>query len=310
MVDVAADPVSGNAPLEVRFQAEGIDPDGPENQLVYRWDFGDGGEQFGRNARHTYMEPGEYDATVTVTDAGGASTTSEEITITVNNPPGNAAPSVQALADPKTGRAPLRVRFTSAATDPDGDQLLSVWDFGDGVQAGGTAATHTYTQPGTYNATVTVTDPGGLSATATVQVIVTAVTGSGTGTVQPPPPVNVDEPGETRSRPLLQLTKKHKVARVVKRGLRYRVSCESRCRVSSVLRIAGGDKERLGRSRARVVRAGHSRRIVLRLDRRVRRNLVRAMRKADVRKLKATVVLKVRTADGTTTMRKRVVLAR
>ena len=34
--------------------------------------------------------------------------TSEEITITVTNPPGNMAPTVQALADPKTGTAPLR----------------------------------------------------------------------------------------------------------------------------------------------------------------------------------------------------------
>ena len=62
------------------------------------------------------MQPGTYKAKVKVTDAGGASTTSEEITITVANPPGNAAPSVEALADPTSGTAPLRVRFTSSST--------------------------------------------------------------------------------------------------------------------------------------------------------------------------------------------------
>ena len=307
--NTAADPTSGNAPLDVHFQADAIDPDGPENQLVYRWDFGDGGAQFGADVHHTYMQPGTYKAKVKVTDAGGASTTSEEITITVANPPGNAAPSVEALADPTSGTAPLRVRFTSSSSDPDGDQLLSVWDFGDGVKAGGDAATHTYTQPGTYNAKVTVTDPGGKSASSTVQVVVRAVTGAGSETVQPSPDTG-DVAGETQSRPLVRLTKNHKVARVLKRGLRYKVSCEARCRVSSVLRIAGGEKQRLGASRVRVIAAGRSGNIVLKLDRQVRRNLVRAMRKAHVRNLKATVVLTVRTADGTTTLRKRVVLAR
>ena len=293
----------------MHFQADAIDPDGPESGLVYRWDFGDGGAQFGADVHHTYMTPGTFKAKVKVTDAGGASTTSEEITITVANPPGNAAPFVEALADPTSGRAPLRVRFSSAASDPDGDQLLSVWDFGDGVKAGGTNAIHTYTQPGTYTATVEVKDPDGLTATESVQVVVSAVTGAGSETVQPKPDTG-DVKGETQSKPLVRVTRNHKVARVVKRGLRYTVSCESRCRVSSVLRIAGGDKQRLGASRVRVIAAGHKGKIVLRLDRQVRGNLVRAMRKARVRNLRATVILTIRTADGTTTMRKRVVLAR
>jgi chitodextrinase len=309
MVDVAADPTSGNAPLPVRFQAQGIDPDGPENKLTYQWDFGDGNSSFERNVRHTYMTPGSYKAKVKVTDAGGASTTSEEITVTVNNPPGNAAPSVQAAADPKTGTVPLAVRFSSAATDPDGDQLLSVWDFGDGGKAGGTAATHTYTTAGTYNAKVTVTDPGGKSGSATVQVVVKPKTTTGGGNIAPPP-ARGDEGGVAggeAGQPGVRLVRSHKVARVLKRGLRYAVSCESACSVTSVLRIEG---QRLGKSNARKVAAGHSRKIVLRLDRTVRTNLVGAMRKAHVRNLKATLVLKITTAEGTTTVRKAVVLKR
>ena len=48
--------------------------------------------------------------------------------------------------------------------------------------------------------------------------------------------------------------------------------------MTSVLRIAR--RQRLGKSNARLVAAGHSRKIVLKLDRNVRRNLVAAMRKA------------------------------
>ena len=162
--------------------------------------------------------------------------------------------SVEALADPKSGNAPLRVRFSSAATDPDGDQLQSVWDFGDGVKAGGTAATHTYTQPRIYNAKVDGHRSGRL-------VGVGDRPGRGHGGERGrqrdrAAAADGDVEGETRSRPLVRLTRTHKVARVVKRGLRYTVSCESQCRVSSVLRIAGGDKQRLGASRVRLIAAG------------------------------------------------------
>jgi hypothetical protein len=108
----------------------------------------------------------------------------------------------------------------------------------------------------------------------------------------------------------VRLTKRHKVARVVKRGLRYTVACEAACRVTSTLRIAGADSQRLGKAAARSIAAGDSRRFVLRLDRTVRRNLTSAMRKAKVRNLRATLVLKIRTAEGTTTVRKAVVLRR
>jgi PKD repeat protein len=295
----------GDAPLLVRFQAQAIDPDGPENRLEYRWSFGDGGELFGRNVTHTYMESGTYRAKVTVKDAGGASVTSEEIVITVNDPPGNLPPSVQALADPKTGTAPLRVVFSSSATDPDErdrDQLRTVWNFGDGAHGAGETIAHTYTQPKTYTATVTVTDLDGLTATATVQIVVRPRT---TGTAEPPDRGDVE--GEESFQPLVKMSKRHKVSRVLKRGLRYTVACETDCRVSSVLRVQG---ERLGKSNARRIAGGHSRKIVVRLDRDVRRNLVAAMRKAGVRNLRATLVLKVRSADGTKTIRKAVTLRR
>ena len=288
VVETVANRTSGQAPLNVRFEAAATDPDGRESRLTYRWDFGDdAGAQFGRVVRHTYMEPGEYEATVTVTDEAGVSTTSDPITITVEDPPGNVGPTVDAAADPISGTAPLRVQFSSAATDPDGDQLLISWDFGDGGRGAGERVVHTYTAPGAYDARITVRDVGGLTATDTVRVTVTAAAAA-RGVAAPPPAATGGgsvAAEDVVAAPLVRVTRSHKVARVLRRGLRYTVACEAACRVTSTLRIAGADNQRLGKAAALSVAAGDSRRVVLRLDRSIRRNLVSAMRRAKLRNL-------------------------
>ena len=83
---VVAIPVSGNAPLTVNFDASGSwDPDG--TIAAYAWNFGDGGSQTGgATAQWTYVAPGAYDATLTVTDNTGL-TDSESVRVTVNAPP-------------------------------------------------------------------------------------------------------------------------------------------------------------------------------------------------------------------------------
>jgi PKD repeat protein len=168
-VQAAADPGSGDAPLDVRFSAAGTDPDG--DPLVYEWDFGDGGTAFGAQATHTYRSAGEYDATVTVTDPDGATGTAT-IHVTVS---GNHAPSVTMTANPQSGTAPLRVRFEAQGSDPDGGSLRYRWDFGDGSRPEtDRRETHTYRNPGTYTARVTVTDREGASSSAELEITVTA----------------------------------------------------------------------------------------------------------------------------------------
>ncbi len=77
-------------------------------------------------------------------------------------PPRNKPPQAGFSAAPQLGPAPLRVRFTDASHDPDGDPLSRHWSFGDGsAQSGGQTPSHTYDDPGRYTVTLTVSDPKG-----------------------------------------------------------------------------------------------------------------------------------------------------
>ncbi|NOZ80531.1 MAG: PKD domain-containing protein, partial [DPANN group archaeon] len=63
-----ADPKSGYAPLDVQFTCTGTGGDAP---LSYGWTFGDGTSSDSQNPVHTYLSPGQYVATCTVTDNDG-----------------------------------------------------------------------------------------------------------------------------------------------------------------------------------------------------------------------------------------------
>jgi len=151
----------------VKFSADGSD-----DVVSYHWDFGDGnGTSLDQNPTHTYMTPGPYTATVTVTDEAGKTGT-DTVAITVTDPPGNAAPSVEIAAAPASGNAPLDVLFSSEATDPDDDELTYLWEFGDGDTSSQEGSVrHVYRQGGTYTAKLTVSD-GTLSDSATVSITV------------------------------------------------------------------------------------------------------------------------------------------
>jgi glucose/arabinose dehydrogenase len=72
---------------------------------------------------------------------------------------GNHAPSVKASATPTSGYAPLSVSFSAAGTtDLDNDPLSYHWVFGDGVEADGITADHTYQANGAYLAALQVND--------------------------------------------------------------------------------------------------------------------------------------------------------
>jgi cellulose 1,4-beta-cellobiosidase len=176
-VTMTANPQSGTAPLRVRFEAQGSDPDG--GSLRYRWDFGDGSRpETDRRETHTYRNPGTYTARVTVTDREGASSTAEmEITVTAQ--PVNQPPSVTMTATPQTGAAPLLVGFVAEGNDPEGGALSYRWSFGDDSDSeSGREVTHRYRRRGTYTARVTVTDSEGERESAELRITVTRSGGS------------------------------------------------------------------------------------------------------------------------------------
>lgn len=83
-----ASPLSGEAQLSVNFDGSvSYDTDG--NITSYHWNFGDGATDSGAIVEHTYNNPGNYTATLTVTDNGGA-TDSATVGITVIAPPPKA----------------------------------------------------------------------------------------------------------------------------------------------------------------------------------------------------------------------------
>jgi PKD repeat protein len=68
-LDVNADPDIGNAPLNVEFTAM-LNDELPQ-PVSFQWDFGDGSRDFTNPAHHTYREPGQYTASVLVTNGLG-----------------------------------------------------------------------------------------------------------------------------------------------------------------------------------------------------------------------------------------------
>ncbi|MCA0453051.1 MAG: PKD domain-containing protein [Chloroflexi bacterium] len=150
-----ADPTAGDAPLTVNFTSTSTG-DG----LTYAWDFGDGTTSADANPSHEYAQAGQYNVTLTVTNAGGSNTSAPQ-TITVNAAP--VAPVASFTADPTAGDAPLTVNFTSTST---GDGLTYAWDFGDGMTSADANPSHEYAQAGQYNVTLTVTNAGGSNTSA------------------------------------------------------------------------------------------------------------------------------------------------
>lgn len=174
---VAADPLSGEAPLEVFFTADTSDADG--DAVTVRWDFdvSDGiqTDATGENAQHTYAAAGRFTAMGVATDARGATATAS-VTIHVAQP--SASGTLVVEATPKEGPAPLIVRFRADTSNLPNPVASYRWDFGDESGFGtNRSVEHTYHEDGTYLVTLTVTDDRGVEYESTVSIKV----GSGGG---------------------------------------------------------------------------------------------------------------------------------
>jgi len=165
----------------------------------YRWDFGDGSSSTQRNPEQVYTKAGTYTVTLTVSNAAGSDTVSQQVTVTGDDT-GSGDLVASFTMSPESGSAPLTVFFTDTSTGP---AVKRVWIFNDKdpkpLEFGGvnTQRANQYTEPGTYQVTLTITDASGKTNTATRTVTVTSgyEYGAGDITVSPSCPSSAD-PGD------------------------------------------------------------------------------------------------------------------
>jgi len=110
---------------------------------TYNWDFGNGANSNLQNPTYTYVQPGIYNASLIVTNAGGCKDTIKRDSIIVV--PG----SVGTFSfSPNTGCSPLTVTFVGNS----GNAQQYYWDFYDGTTIyGNDSITHTYTGQGVFH---------------------------------------------------------------------------------------------------------------------------------------------------------------
>ncbi len=131
IVSFTAKPIKGESPLEVTFTCNAIDPDGYDDIVLFKWDFGDGTERDSsvHVLTYTYNTPGTYQVKCSAIDSK-AQIASAYIVIKVNKPP----QIISLIASPESGDEPLLVNFTCKAKDDDGRVIGFEWDLdGDSV---------------------------------------------------------------------------------------------------------------------------------------------------------------------------------
>jgi PKD repeat protein len=157
------------------------DPDG--DALIYKWSFGDNTSTkwlSSSKTSHSYNHPGNYKVTLIVSD--GLLTDNDTCTILVSGTGNgiNSAPVAVAGPDHHV-KINQTVNFDGGGSfDPDGDELVYKWDFGDGTTTGwlnSSKTSHSYQSLGNYTSIITVSD-GLLTANDTCKIRVSE-TGSG-----------------------------------------------------------------------------------------------------------------------------------
>lgn len=152
---------------DLTVAVDGTTSSDPEGAIAsYNWSFGDGTTGTGATASHTYALPGTYTVMLSVTDAGGKSSTTAQQVVAV------APNQLPKAAFTSLGTGLNLSVDASTSSDPDGAIATYAWTFGDGATATGKTATHAYAMSGTYTVSLTVTDNRGGSAMATKQIAV------------------------------------------------------------------------------------------------------------------------------------------
>ena len=110
VVSISVRPSEGASPLSVTFLTT---PSGGKPPYSFLWAFGDGNASSVQSPSHTYEHPGMYNATLTLTDSvGGTSSTTREVVVRVAS---GGFPSLGGLF-PFTGWLVIVIAVAAAAT--------------------------------------------------------------------------------------------------------------------------------------------------------------------------------------------------
>lgn len=172
---VAVASVNNESPLpgiRVIFNAS-ASYDAQDAIVNYEWDFGDGNTGIGVVVDHAYNLGGYYVASLTVTDADGAtgrthiginvqpgqSQCGDDNTCGADDTPFAIITSNWSCSGAQVGEP---IQFDGTASRPAVGKIVSYhWDFGDGSTDSGPVVTHAYDSQNTFIVTLTVIDEGG-----------------------------------------------------------------------------------------------------------------------------------------------------
>jgi len=165
---------SNNTILKVEtitnFSSNITDPDGDNISVV--WSFGDGNTSTSLNTTHVYGANGNYTIILNATDGNLTANYSIRVEVLPNLAP---VGSITAPTNASTHKLGASILFTTNATDPDGDNLTIIWDFGDTNSSNSTNTTHSYNATGNYTVILNVSD-GNTTVNDTITLNITDTT--------------------------------------------------------------------------------------------------------------------------------------
>ncbi|MCX6666594.1 MAG: C25 family cysteine peptidase [Euryarchaeota archaeon] len=150
--------------------SKSYDPD--NDTLTYRWDI-NGEILFGETIEYQFTEIGFYEVVLNVSDGTFWDTDTCTVYVNYTVPPVNHPPFANASPVIQAGYVGDSLWFDgSVSYDPDNDDLVFFWDFGDGNTSSDVTASHQFNSAGNYFVTLTVYDDGMLTDMDTCFVII------------------------------------------------------------------------------------------------------------------------------------------
>ena len=153
--DFTANTTAGCSPLIVNFQNLSTG----SGTLTYTWNLGNGNTSSSENPAASYLNPGLYTISLTVSNGTDTDVEVKTAYIEVYTPP---TPDIS--PSQTVGCYPFDVVFTDASTPGSSPIATWSWDFGDGGTSTQQNPTNTYNLAGTFNVTLLLTDQNGCAS--------------------------------------------------------------------------------------------------------------------------------------------------